>query len=529
MAHRGRGLVGPANAAIRSKKRSLACRAAERELLWPEHGSGGAEMEMEELARALRVTNPEESMLRLSEVLERSTSLFRKSPDFAIPEIRFSQIDDGRLPYYATRQINRRGVVVVRGVVPADTALRWRDSLLEYLEMNGVDNGPPGARDVFWSQAQAQCREHLGVRQVLDALNRLWKPDAKAPVDLTKSLSFCDRAFVGTPTCSSLKGRESVVMAGGTGGSQRWLSPHHSQAYRDIFEGRWEDWDPFKAGPRMRAAENAACSWGGDESPSSPESVQGGAQGEQAPPQPFRPFQGFISFGRWGEVGNLHVVPMMRVATAFMLLRPFMPDALEASAAGTDWLCGAGDGPELTLSPKWHQPIMDALVRLPPLSPGDAVFYHTDLVHCEAGAIGRDQKGRRHPPEDHDQAAGSPSARGRGGRGDDDAGIGQLYGDDFAGAHLSSLPICRANSGYVKAQREAFADGRRPPAFTPVAGGAGVDEGVAVEEAGFAGRPVREELTRGGKRAMGMERFKKEHYNAALNEHHDLLDIPYSW
>lgn len=38
--------------------------------------------------------------------------------------------EDGRLPYFATRQINRRGVVVVRGVVPADAALRWRDSLL---------------------------------------------------------------------------------------------------------------------------------------------------------------------------------------------------------------------------------------------------------------------------------------------------------------------------------------------------------------------------------------------------------------
>ncbi|CAN0067364.1 unnamed protein product, partial [Hapterophycus canaliculatus] len=87
-------------------------------------------------------------------------------------------------------------------------------------------------------------------------------------------------------------------------------------------------------------------------------------------------------------------------------------------------------------------------------------------------------------------------------------------GDHYAGVHLSSLPICRANSRYVKAQREAFAAGRRPPAFTPVAGGPGGDETMAAEaeEAGFAGRPLREELTRGGKRAMGMERFKKEHY-----------------
>lgn len=44
-------------------------------------------------------------------------------------------------------------------------------------------------RDVFWSRAQSQAREHVGVRQTLSALNRLWKPDALTPVDLTKSLT----------------------------------------------------------------------------------------------------------------------------------------------------------------------------------------------------------------------------------------------------------------------------------------------------------------------------------------------------
>lgn len=29
-----------------------------------------------------------------------------------------------------TRQLNRRGVLVVRGVVPTDTAVRWRDDLM---------------------------------------------------------------------------------------------------------------------------------------------------------------------------------------------------------------------------------------------------------------------------------------------------------------------------------------------------------------------------------------------------------------
>lgn len=51
-----------------------------------------------------------------------------------------------------------------------------------------LPSNPPQARDVFWSKAQVRAREHLSVRQVLAALNRLWKPDAATPVDLTKSL-----------------------------------------------------------------------------------------------------------------------------------------------------------------------------------------------------------------------------------------------------------------------------------------------------------------------------------------------------
>lgn len=38
---------------------------------------------------------------------------------------------------------------------------------------------------------------------------------------------------------------------------------------------------------------------------------------------------------------------------------------------------------ENVLNTRWHQPIMDALVRLPPLSPGDAVFYHTGERNAE--------------------------------------------------------------------------------------------------------------------------------------------------
>lgn len=111
------------------------------------------------------------------------------------------------------------------------------------------------------------------------------------------------------------------------------------------------------------------------------------------------------------------------------------------------------------------------------------------------------------------------------GRGDDD---GDGWSDEksgFSGVHLSSLPICEANSAYVKAQREAFADGALPPAFAA----RGEEEGGPVEEGGFAGRVLREELTRGGRRAMGLRGYVKEHHNPALEEHHRLLDMSYQW
>lgn len=48
-------------------------------------------------------------------------------------------------------------------------------------------------------------------------------------------------------------------------------------------------------------------------------------------------------------------------------------------------------------------------------------------------------------------------------------------------------------------------------------------------EAGFVGRASMEELTRGGRRAMGLWRYNKEHHNPALDAHHRLLHIPYEW
>lgn len=144
---------------------------------------------------------------------------------------------------------------------------------------------------------------------------------------------------------------------------------------------------------------------------------------------------------------------------------------------------------------------------------------------------------------EHSEGTPGPRPAGRG-RGDDD-GIGRFDPDHFVGIQLSSMPICQANSSYVKAQAGAFMTGNPPPGFSRTAAryprsrlqsgprpdGEGEVE-VEVEAGGesrFAGRATREDLTRGGEQAMGMRSFHKEHYNVALEEHHRLLDLPYVW
>lgn len=49
------------------------------------------------------------------------------------------------------------------------------------------------------------------------------------------------------------------------------------------------------------------------------------------------------------------------------------------------------------------------------------------------------------------------------------------------------------------------------------------------DEGGFVERALGEELTREGQRAMGLTRYRKEHNNPALEEHHKLLNIAYQW
>ncbi|CAM9487344.1 unnamed protein product, partial [Phaeothamnion confervicola] len=252
-----------------------------------------------------------------------------------------------------------------------------------------------------------------------------------------------------------------------------------SQLYERIWSGRFEDYDPFRADFRVALAERAS---GCDGSGGRGGLVEGWAGTAGTGAVPLRPFQGFVSLAQHGEDGAMRVVPMMRVATAFMMLRPFIGD-------DADGMCGASTGPVLKLRDRWHAPLADALVRIPPLSPGDAVFWHPDIIHAETPLLQQPDR-------------------------------------DYVGLMLSAMPVCAGNSAYVKEQRGAVAAGTPPPAFAGAGGSVG---GSCVSEAAFTGRGKSEDMSALGKQVLGLGAWPKEHKNEALLWHHRMLGLPHKF
>ena len=133
----------------------------------------------------------------------------------------------------------------------------------------------------------------------------------------------------------------------------------------------------------------------------------------------------------------------------YLLLRALQDDVPE------DDLCGAQPGRALSVHPRWHRLLLDALTPIPLMEPGDAVFWHTDVVHAV---------------EDEHR------------------------GTDYSNVmYIGATVGCEKNTAYLPKQASAFLSGRTPPDFPP-------DD----FEVDFVGRATDADLTPLGRRQMGL-------------------------
>lgn len=206
---------------------------------------------------------------------------------------------------------------------------------------------------------------------------RLWNSsNPESEIALSQPLSYADRLRIRQPGDANFALGPHI-----DGGSvERW-EPHgygRGRVYDKVFEGSWEEYDPWDASSRVPAVVNnynglGACSM-------------------------FRMFQGWLSMSYTKPFeGTLMVNPLIQLSTAYLLLRPFFQPLKEVGQASTDeylsmdnWrftgsnmtseLQGAtpGHGQELSSALHPHLELEKTMVHVPNIKPGDFVAWHCD-------------------------------------------------------------------------------------------------------------------------------------------------------
>ncbi|KAI8057548.1 uncharacterized protein B0P05DRAFT_559693 [Gilbertella persicaria] len=324
----------------------------------------------------------------------------------AVPQISLKTIEanGGRFPDTMAAEIRRHGCVVIRDVIPEQEARDYKHQIQAYLnnhpnQVEGFPKHDPQVWELYWSKSQVAARSHAGFEKATLALNTLWHASEHTAIDLTKNLGYCDRLRIRKPGDSLFALQEHVD----SGSLERWQDPEYRQCYTDIFHGEWEKYDPFDATHRVEARMDYYNSPGGCSA--------------------FRNFQGWVAISdiKTGS-GTLRVCPLLKEATALFLMKPLTEDYIDK----LDYV-GAYPGLAQGIDKQDYPQIVDNMVSMPDVKPGDAVFWHCDLVHSVESK--------------HE---------------------GQV---DSSVLYIPSVPLCRINSEYLKQQRDAFIKGLTPPDF----------------------------------------------------------------
>lgn len=392
----------------------------------------------------LRVADHADRFALLSAALRDEVASVRaeQATGGAVPELAFADIAAGTVTPATIARIKRRGCVVIRGVFDPHQVHEWNERIVRYIDSNhylehakvkaGLDkyfsslaSGRPQIYSLYWSQAQIAARQSEAMAKTKRFLNRLWRFEKNGVqfFDPDREAAYSDRIRRREPGDKTLG-----LSPHCDGGSvERWCDPSFHVVYREVLDGDPMAYDPFDAQGRTATQEipsPAVCS-------------------------AFRTFQGWTALSTQGPGdGTLNLVPVAN-SMAWMLLRALQADVPEAD------LCGARPGRALGASPQWHGALLEGLVSIPRVEPGDTVFWHSDVIHAV---------------EDEHHGKGYSNV-----------------------TYIGAAPWCDKNAEFLKRQAPAFLEGRSNPDFAP--------EDYEVD---FQGRATPADLSPLGQMQMGL-------------------------
>jgi hypothetical protein len=322
----------------------------------------------------------------------------------------------------------------------------------------------PQVFELYWSPSQIRARAHPNLIDTQRFLMQSWhSKDPNALISSSHPLIYADRLRIRQPGDSGFALGPHV-----DGGSlERWEEGGYGKGrvYEKIFEGKWEEYDPWESSCRIDIESDlyngaGACSM-------------------------FRMFQGWMSMSNTGPgEGTLLVNPLLPLATAYYLLRPFFSPThnsenssdLNSFLRPSNWhlvteptsdIQGANPGSCQELNPTLHPHLQlsDSMVHIPQISPGDYVVWHCDTIHAV-----------------------------------DSIHLGTT---DSSVLYIPVCPLTIPNAQYLVHQREAFRAGTPGPDFP---GGDGESEHVGRPTEDF----VRENSNGNALRAFGLEKLNAE-------------------
>ncbi|MFV0460091.1 MAG: DUF1479 domain-containing protein [Actinomycetales bacterium] len=293
----------------------------------------------------------------------------------AWPVVDYADIEAGTVTPQTVDLLRRRGCLVIRGHFDREQAERWDTEIVEYVDSNGFAEAYTGPGDdffasvgskpeiypIYWSPAQMQARQHPRMATAQAFLNSLWRHDSQGRTwfDPSRDALYPDRIRRRPP------GTDSAGLGAhlDPGTLDLWMTAENQQAFRHLFDGSVEEYDPWDAAYRT----------GG---PQYPGSTMCSA---------FRTFQGWTALSEMDhDQGVLHTVPIPE-AMAYLMLRPLLSDVAQ------DDMCGVVPGQVFGALERWHSLLLRASAGIPDVQPGDSVWWHCDLIHSVAPV--QDQRG----------------------------------------------------------------------------------------------------------------------------------------
>ena len=359
-----------------------------------------------------------------------------------IPEVSYASIADGSVSEATRAAIRHRGCAIVRGVFDPSRVTDWNAEVGDYIARNnyltkakekaGMDtyfselaSGAPQIYGLYWSKPQVEARQDPAMAATKQFMNRLWSVAGPTgdEFDPDQDYAYADRTRRREPGDTTL----GLSPHMDSGSYERWVDPAYQKIYGDIFAGNWQDYDPWKGTYRTQTREYsspAVCSM-------------------------FRTFQGWTALTEQGPSdGTLSLIPVAK-SISYFLMRALQDDV------EPDDLCGAAPGRALGARQHWHGDILQGLMSIPTVGPGDTVWWHPDVIHSVADEHG---------------------------------------GSDYANViYIGATPKCAKNAAYAAKQAKAFLAGESAPDFAA--------ENYEVD---FVGRATVDDLTALGRAQMGL-------------------------